>query len=81
MSANTSPSGAAAHLDEVDRRIVEFIQQFHTREGHAPSLEEIGHHLGMTKQGARWRINALVAAGFVDRQPGQPRTLSVIRTH
>ena len=74
----TEDRDTAAHLDETDRKIVAFIQQFHYRAGHAPTLQEIGDHLGMSRQGARWRINHLVDRGLIARQPGQPRTLSVV---
>lgn len=76
----TEDRDTATQLDDTNRRIIDFVRSYHRRAGHAPSLQEIGDHLGMTKQGARWRINHLVAAGLLDRQPGQPRTLSVVRS-
>ena len=71
----------AIQLDDTDRRIIEFVEQFHRQAGHAPSLEEIGKEFNMTKQGARWRINGLVEAGYLARQPGQPRTITVVHSN
>lgn len=66
-------------LDDTNRRIVQFIQQFHTAHRHGPSLEEIGWQVGMTRQGARWRVARLIQGGWLDHQPGRPRTLKVVR--
>ena len=67
-------------LDETDRRIVEFVRQFHVTHKHGPSLDEVGEQVGMTRQGARWRVNQLVQAGWLTRKGRRPRTLRVIKT-
>ena len=67
-------------LDEKDRRIVQYVQQFHATQGHAPSLDEIGDFMGMTKPGAAARIRKLIRAGWLTRKGRQSRTLRAIRT-
>ena len=65
--------------DDTDRSIIAFIQVYQAEHGYSPSLEEIGKEFGMTKQGADWRVRALLEAGVLHRKPGQPRTLTVVQ--
>lgn len=66
-------------LDDVDRCLVAFVRDYHATRGYAPTLAEIGRHLGMTAPGARERVRKLVRAGHLARQPGRSRTIRVAR--
>lgn len=68
-----------SETDETERQIVAFIQQYRAAKGYSPTLEEIGEYVGMTKQGVDYHVRALLEVGVLHRQPGQPRTLTVVQ--
>jgi repressor LexA len=65
-------------LTPIRRQILEFIVASQREHQFPPSIREIGLHVGLRSTASvQSHINNLVAAGFITRNPQQPRTLTV----
>jgi len=61
-------------------KVLLFIQSEIVRTGHAPTLEAIASHCGISSKGRIHSvITELVALGYVRREVGRTRGLSVLR--
>ncbi len=69
-----------AHVRELtplDLAILEFVIEYHTARGYAPSLREIGSAVGLTSPASvHARLSRLAELGLVQRAPGIPRTVT-----
>lgn len=63
-------------LTEKQQQIYEFIKDYITMKGYAPSIREIARHFKMTPRGAQQHIISLEKKGYIKRGKG-PRTISV----
>lgn len=62
---------------ELNRRpIVRFVQEFTHREGHPPSLREIGGRVGLAISTVSYHVSILEQDGTLRRGAGQPRTIA-----
>ncbi len=65
-------------LTPIRKQILEFIVASQREHQFPPSIREIGLHVGLRSTASvQSHINNLVAAGFITRNPQQPRTLTV----
>lgn len=61
------------------RLILEFIRDFYTRHGYAPSLREIGIGAGLSSPSSvDHPVQQLHRMGWIRRHPGLPRALVVL---
>ncbi len=70
-----------AALTRRQKQVLDFVEAHHREKGIAPSLEEIAAHLGLSSvSNAHQHVEALIARGFVRRDPNKSRALEVIRS-
>jgi repressor LexA len=69
-------SGRPGDGDWQRRRILAFVQDFVRREGYSPSYREIGDDLGLAVSTVSYHVSLLQAEGSLQREPGQPRTIT-----
>ncbi|GIM88850.1 LexA family protein [Paractinoplanes toevensis] len=60
------------------QRVLAFIRDFHTEHGWAPSLREIGQHVGLRPSGVQYQLVQLERMGWIRRAPNLPRALVVL---
>jgi len=58
------------------RLIVRFVREFTDREGHPPSLREIGGRVGLAISTVSYHVSILEQDGTLRRGAGQPRTIA-----
>lgn len=66
-------------LTPKQRRTLELIQRHVQRQGFPPTMQELAEKLGITGQSAHDQINQLVRKGFLRREAGKARGLTVVR--
>ncbi len=65
-------------LTPSQHKALAFIQQFIVRHGHAPSLSEIAHGIGIRSKGVTHRyVQALAEAGYLTLHPGRQRGIEL----
>jgi repressor LexA len=70
-----------AALTRRQKQVLDFVETHHREKGIAPSLEEIAAHLGLSSvSNAHQHVEALIARGFLRRDPNKSRALEVIRS-
>jgi repressor LexA len=63
-------------LTHRQEEILEFVAQFIQREGHPPTLKEIGRHFGFTSDNAvRSHLRLIERKGFIKRVPNRARSI------
>lgn len=73
-------SGAAPHLTERQRHIVDIIQQSLAERSYPPSMREIGDSCGLASlSSVTHQLARLQEMGYLKRVPGKPRAMEVIR--
>jgi repressor LexA len=61
------------------RRVLEVIRDSVDRRGYPPSMREIGDSVGLASSSSvSHQLNALVAKGYLRRDPNRPRALEVV---
>ncbi|GAA6527135.1 transcriptional repressor LexA [Intrasporangium sp. DVR] len=61
------------------RRVLEVIRNSVERRGYPPSMREIGDAVGLSSPSSvSHQLNALVAKGYVRRDPNRPRALEIV---
>jgi repressor LexA len=61
------------------KQVVDFVQAYLHRHGYAPSLEEIGRHLGLASLATVHKhLTRLESRGIIRRRPHQSRSLQVV---
>jgi len=69
---------SAAALTPIQARIRWFIEDFGQRSGHAPSYREIADAVGLASlSSVSLHVRTLQKKGYLDREPGRPRTAVV----
>jgi repressor LexA len=72
-------TAVAPLLSVRQRRILGFIREHHAEHGYAPSLRDIGAHVGLSAVSAvRYQIGELERMGWIRRAPGVARALVVL---
>ena len=66
-------------LTDRQREVLEFIIEFKTYQGFAPSYEQIGKHLGITKGSVASHMSALQHKGHIEKPKGKCRAIRVLR--
>lgn len=70
----------ADDLTERQQRVLSFIEGQIRKHGFAPTIREIGRHLGIrSTNGVNDHLNALERKGFIKRQDHKSRTLVVVK--
>lgn len=70
----------AVGLTPRQSQVLAFLDEYLSREGEAPSQEEIAKAIGLrAKSGVKRIIDALVERGHVRRLPGKSRSLIVVK--
>jgi predicted ArsR family transcriptional regulator len=64
--------------DQRRRDIIKFIKAYHRKNGYAPSIQQIGDHLGIGKTAVRHHLDALQKVGKVAWEPGYGRSIRVL---
>ena len=59
------------------REVLEYISEFITANGYAPTYAEIGDHFGFKKSAALAHVEAIAAKGYVKRVPRIARSLAL----
>jgi repressor LexA len=59
--------------------VLSFIKEFLGLNGYAPTIREIGEHFGITFNGARDHLTALIKKGFIKNQHRKARTMIVLK--
>lgn len=58
------------------RQIIDYIRRSMERRGRSPSMREIAEGVGLSSVSTiSYHLKILTAAGYLDRDPGQPRTV------
>jgi len=71
---------AAAYLTETQKQILEFITEFHERQGIAPTLREICERFGYSSYGTAYKhLKLLAQKGYLRRDWNQKRGLELLR--
>lgn len=65
-------------LTQQQARAFGYIREFIADRGFAPSLAEIGSHIGVGKTAAHRVVNALEERGCVQRVPGKARAIEAV---
>jgi len=60
------------------KKVLDFIKKFLKDNGYGPSQSEVAKANGVNQSTARTHINQLIERGFLEKQPGKSRSLSVI---
>jgi repressor LexA len=69
---------SAAALTPIQARIRRFIEDFGQQSGHAPSYREIADAVGLASlSSVSLHMHTLQNKGYLDREPGRPRTAVV----
>jgi len=69
---------SAAALTPIQARIRRFIEDFGQQSGHAPSYREIADAVGLASlSSVSLHMRTLQKKGYLDREPGRPRTAVV----
>lgn len=67
-------------LTERQRKVLSFIEAQIHRQGYAPTIREIGRHLGISStNGVNDHLKALEKKGYIRREDQKSRTLTVLR--
>lgn len=74
MPSPTEIERAAKRRVEILRKIVESVNG----RGYPPTVSELAEATGVTKRQIRTDLDALVAAGAIERDPGVTRGLRVV---
>jgi repressor LexA len=59
------------------QHIYEYIDLFWQENGYAPSLREIGEHVGLSSSTVGRYLQILAARGAIEWQPNMPRTVRI----
>ena len=66
-------------LTKRQKQIIDFIVQYSEQYGYSPSLEEIGHELGLSSLSTvHYHLEKLRAGGYLERAINRPRSVSVV---
>lgn len=66
-------------LTHRQREVLDFIKDFRTTHGYAPTLREIGAHLGISSaNGANEHVNVLARKGYITRKGHSGRTILLV---
>lgn len=60
------------------RKVLKFVEKFTQKNGYAPSVEEIGTGVSLSKTAVRHHLAILKEDGHITMQPGKYRSLRVI---
>ena len=60
------------------QHIYEYIDQYWQENGYAPSVREIGEHVGLAPSAVSRYLEILAARGAIEWQPKVPRTVRII---
>lgn len=67
-------------LTNRQQAILEFLSEFSRKRGFSPSLREIGEAVGLKNVSAvRGHVSALERKGYIQKEPDQPRSITVMR--
>ena len=65
-------------LSKRQKQVYEFIDQYHTKQGIAPTIAEVARGIGTAHSTAAIYIDALKHKGFATSLEGIPRSLKVV---
>lgn len=65
-------------ITEAQLRTLKAIRRFISQHGYPPTAAELGEILGITNASAHEQVNHLVRKGFVKKEPGKARGLSIV---
>ncbi|MEI8126556.1 MAG: transcriptional repressor LexA [Actinomycetota bacterium] len=74
---DTSEVYMAEVLTPTRREILDFIVACQRERNYPPTVREIGNHVNLAPATVHTHIQVLVAAGYIEKNPQQPRTLTV----
>ncbi|MHB9124602.1 MAG: transcriptional repressor LexA [Armatimonadota bacterium] len=66
-------------ITEPQMRTLKAIRRFVESRGYPPTAMELGEILGITNASAHDQVNQLVRKGFLTREPGKSRGISIVR--
>ena len=79
MSGRSRGRRPVEEITEPQRRTLRELGYFTSRQGFPPTLQELADALGTSAPSARDQINQLVRKGYVKREPGKARGLTIVR--
>ena len=81
MGTNRKPRGRPPEnaITESQRRVLKQVQDYIAKKKYPPTMKELGKLLGVTAASAHQQIRQLERKGYIARQPGKARSLSVVR--
>jgi len=81
MSSNRKGRGRPRddQITETQQRALKEIRDFITRRKFPPTMQELGELLGVTAASAHQQVKQLERKGYLSREPGKARSLSVLR--
>jgi len=63
-------------LTKKQRKVLEFIRDFSTKEGYPPSMTDIAKHFGFSQENSGlWHMRQLIKKGWMERPVPHARTL------
>lgn len=65
------------HLTERQQDVRDFITEFISEIGFAPSIAEIARALEIGTTTAKYNVDRLVSMGYLNREPGKARSLTL----
>ncbi len=65
-------------LTPKQKKVLDFVKKFSAKNEFAPSLKEIGKHIGVSSPATvHQHLSALTSKGFLEREKSQPRSMTV----
>lgn len=65
-------------LTPKQKKVLDFVKKFSAKNEFAPSLKEIGKHIGVSSPATvHQHLTALASKGFLEREKSQPRSMTV----
>ncbi len=61
------------------KNVLDFIVEYTTKNGYAPSLEEIGHKFNLAISTVHQHVAALKTKGYLKKEENQPRGVSLLK--
>lgn len=67
------------YLTDIQERILRYIREAVVEDGEAPTIVEIGRHVGMTSRGSViYQLRELETKGAIVREPHRPRGIRLL---
>ena len=67
------------HNDEVTAKVWDFVSEYMSHKGFAPSYREIARECFLSKSAVVRHLDRLEAQGHIEREPNQPRSIRLVK--